>query len=249
MSESRAATPAQMAQTGFMVAIGVTKALSKSNATFDQLQNLTQEEADKLGAEVLMNHFKLIEEKWFDQKKHISLFWKKFFNHEVDWSQLTIKVFNSKFKRLELSIAKFSCQQILDAYTKEYGKDKVYKYWDKKLDDYFKNEDQQARPETDYVFAHVGGDEPDKEHLGKSYDDAMQANLTFMILKEGLIAAFRYRFETGKMLDVKGLTRLATLDSDGNAMCMFGDSDGRFYIDWGDRDYRYSGHGPREVSF
>jgi hypothetical protein len=99
------------------------------------------------------------------------------------------------------------------------------------------------------VFAHVGGDEPDNEHLNKSYNDATEAGLKFMTLKEGLISAFRYRFETDKMYDVKGVTRLATIDSDGCAMRMYGDDDGRFYIDGSARGNRDSGRGPREVSF
>lgn len=70
-----------------------------------------------------------------------------------------------------------------------------------------------------------------------------------MVPKEGLFAAMRYRFETGNMLDVKGLTRFLALDSDGYAMRMDRYDDGRFGVVSGNRDYRDSDRGPREVSF
>ena len=70
-----------------------------------------------------------------------------------------------------------------------------------------------------------------------------------MIVKEGMIAAMRYRFETDKMYDVKGLTRFHSLDADGYAMLMFRDSYGQFNISWYDRGNRYSDNGPRQVVF
>src|SRR3972149_1942842 len=68
-------------------------------------------------------------------------------------------------------------------------------------------------------------------------------------VKEGMIAAMRYRFETDKMYDVKGLTRFHSLDADGYAMLMFRDSYGQFNISWYDRGNRYSDNGPRQVVF
>ena len=107
--------------------------------------------------------------------------------------------------------------------------------------------EQQERPNGDYAICHVGEDELDM--LDKSYDDGISENIKFMVPKEGIISAFRYRTETGKMYDVKGLTRFAALDSDGDAINMCRISDGRFHIDNEDCDYRYCARGLRQVSF
>jgi hypothetical protein len=67
-----------------------------------------------------------------------------------------------------------------------------------------------------------------------------------MIPIEGLMAAFRYRVETGKMMDEKGLTRFHALDSDGDAMCMC-EGNGWLNVNGDFRDSRDADYGPREV--
>ena len=108
---------------------------------------------------------------------------------------------------------------------------------------------EQKRPQGLYVFAHVGGDEPDAKHLGKSYDDAMAVNMTFMNPKEYLLATgFHCWVNKGHFMDVKGYTRTSSLWSDGRLV------DGYWYPDvsdfclrGGSRDSRNSDDGPREL--
>ena len=147
-------------------------------------------------------------------------------------------------KRLEVIFSDITEDDAFNAYAKQFGKDKVWKYYDSITSSI---KEQQARPEDDYAVCHVGGDEADM--LGKSYDDGINAGIKFMIPKEGIISAFRYRTETGKMYDVKGLTRFAALDSDGDAMRMRRDVDGQFGISGGYRGLRDSDYGLRQVSF
>lgn len=57
--------------------------------------------------------------------------------------------------------------------------------------------------------------EPDKEHLGKSYDDFIAEKKEWMSLRQYLILALQVFKTTGEHLDVKGWTRTSNLWSDG----------------------------------
>lgn len=107
---------------------------------------------------------------------------------------------------------------------------------------------EQKRPQGLYVFAHCGGDEPDAKHLGKSYDDAMEVNMTFMNPKEYLLATGFHRWLKNHFMDVKGWTRTSSLWSDGGLVCGFwSPSSGRLCLNFGIRDSRFSDSGPREL--
>lgn len=181
---------------------------------------------------------------WEEQKQQISKFYLECLNITVDWVTVVIPAAAVDFKRLELILADLTEDEIFDAYAKKFGKDKVWKAYDS-----IRNaiKEQQDRPKGDYVLLHRGGLEPDTEHLNKSYDDFFKDGNNYMVPKEGLIAAFRHRFETGNMLDVKGITRFHALDSDGYVMYMFGNTNGEFYMDWYDGGSRYADSGPRQL--
>lgn len=107
---------------------------------------------------------------------------------------------------------------------------------------------EQKRPKGLYVFAHVGGDEPDAKHLGKSYDDAMQANMTFMNPKEYLLATGFHRWLKDHFMDVKGWTRTSSLWSDGDLVYgRFDSGSSKLCLNDGDRDDRDPDGGPREL--
>ena len=108
---------------------------------------------------------------------------------------------------------------------------------------------KQKRPQGLYVFAHAGGDEPDAKHLGKSYDDAMAVNMTFMNPKEYLLATGFHRFmNKDHFMDVKGWTRTSSLWSAGYLVDGYWDpSDGELDLCNGYRAHRGSGSGPREL--
>ncbi len=179
---------------------------------------------------------------WLSEKRKIEKFYKKFFNRTIDWSVFSLPKKTDRMNRLEVSFADLTEDQIFSAYAKKIGENSVWKYYEsisKAI------ESQQERPAGDYAFCHVGGEEPDL--LGKSYDDGIEAVTTFMVPKEGLVAAFRFRVETGKMYDVVGLTRFAALDGGGDAMFMFRDGSGRFIISSDFRDFRNPQCGLRQV--
>lgn len=107
---------------------------------------------------------------------------------------------------------------------------------------------EQKRPQGLYVFAHRGGDEPDANHLGKSYDDGVAESMTFMNPKEYLLATGFHRWLKDHFMDAKGWTRTSSLWSDGHLV------GGRFYpgggwlcLFYGNRDFRNPDRGPREL--
>ncbi len=188
--------------------------------------------------------FSIIPDVWDEQKQQISKFYLECLNIAVDWNDIVIPAATDDFRRLELILENLTEDEIFDAYANKFGKDKVYKAYTsirKAI------KEQQQRPKGNYAILHCGGIEPDKKHLNKSYDDFYQDTNKYMVPKEGLIAAFRYRFETGNMFDVKGLTRFHALDSDGGVMSMCRDANGRFCMGWYYRGNRDSGCGPRQL--
>lgn len=107
---------------------------------------------------------------------------------------------------------------------------------------------EQKRPQGLYVFAHAGGDDPDAQHLGKSYDDAVEVNMTFMNPKEYLLATGFHRWLKKYFMDLKGATRTSSLWSDGGLVGGYWlPSNGGLGLYGGDRDDRDSGSGPREL--
>jgi len=107
---------------------------------------------------------------------------------------------------------------------------------------------EQKRPEGSYAFAHRGGDEPDIEHLGKSYDDAMSANIVFANPLEYLLMTLYHKWLHDKWMDVKGWTRTSSLWSDGGLVSGSWNSDDReLELGNGYRDYRGAGRGPRQL--
>lgn len=107
---------------------------------------------------------------------------------------------------------------------------------------------EQKCPRGLYVFAHRGGDEPDVEHLGKSYDDATQFGMTFANRREYMLMSFFHHFTKGYFMDRKGYTRTSSLWSDGNLVrgCSHSDSS-RLYLGYGHRGDCFPGCGPREL--
>jgi len=108
---------------------------------------------------------------------------------------------------------------------------------------------EQKRSQGLYVFAHAGGDEPDAKHLGKSYDDAMTVNMTFMNPKEYLLATGFHRWvNKDHFMDVKGWTRTSSLWSGGRLVYGYWSlSVSGLCLDGGGRAGRRSDCGPREL--
>ena len=109
-------------------------------------------------------------------------------------------------------------------------------------------EAEQKRPEGLYVFAHVGGDEPDAQHLGKSYDDAIASGMLFLNAKEYLLVSGFHRWLKGHFMDKKGWTRTSSLWSDGFLVRgRWFEALRSLYLSDGYRGYCRPEDGPREL--
>ena len=184
------------------------------------------------------------------EKHRISEFYLECLNTKVDWTKISIPTGPKDFKRMELILAGLTEDQIFEAYVKKFGQDRVWKAYQSISESIDRTEGgEPARPKGNYVILHRGGVEPDQEYLNKNYNDFEKDGNKYMIVKEGMITAFRYRFETGDMLDVKGVTRFHSLDADGDAMVMYRFNNDRLSIDRFSRVERYPFYGPRQVVF
>lgn len=181
----------------------------------------------------------MMDDIWAEEKKRIEEFYLKFFNREVIWSKIVIPVIKKAgMNRLEVIFSDINEDEAFSAYVKKFGVNAVWKYYDSITGAIH---EQQERPAGDYAFYHVGGDEADM--LVKSYNDGIK----FMAPKEGIVAAFRYRAETGKMYDVEGLTRFSAFDSAGDALLMRRGLDGQFYINRISSNSSYADCGLRKI--
>lgn len=247
------ATGGQYAQLGLLLSTAAVEILELSDLSKTEMQQYltppnngtVKEIAQALVSQMLDIKISI----WKREQQKVSLFMKEYFNYDVDWStfNLSIDAFN-EFPHIECIPASLTPDDVFNAYARKFGKDKTYCYYhdqNKTIAESIKT--QQDRPNRDRCILHRGGQEPDAIYLNKSYVDFHTDGKTYMIPIEGLMAAFRYRVETGKMMDEKGLTRFHALDSGGCAMNMCGRDNGRLHVGGDDRDYRSSDRGPREV--
>lgn len=250
----RFATGAQCAQLSGMVAVALAKkfdgALAFSQAQIaitDKDQFAITELAEKFANEI----FAISIDPWSEEKAKISHFYKTCFQDKKwknpNWEQTAIPTGDVNLKRLEFVFSEMTAQEVLDSYAEHFGKGKVWKAWSESLTEVIDPTSVQPRPKGNYAMLHVGGDESDL--LGKSYDDGIDENIIFMTPLEGIISTFRYCFETGKMYDVKGLTRFSTLDCYDFAMHMSGSTNGRFNVGSNYRGHRDPRYGLRQIVF
>src|ERR1035437_1152703 len=97
-------------------------------------------------------------DEWTEEKRRIERFYKKFFNHIVDWSKISLPIKKEGMNRLEIIFHDITEDDAFNAYAKQFGKDSVWKYCDSI------NKiicEQQERPLGNYAICHMGGDEPD----------------------------------------------------------------------------------------
>lgn len=246
-NQTNLATPGQLSAVGFKIAGTINRVISDGGLSFEQANNLVlsdEKTLEKLTEKFCEEIIGVKVDQWVEEKRRIEKFYKKFFNRTIYWTKFSLSMKNEKMNHLDFSFSDITEDQYFEAYAQKFGKDAIWKYYNS-ITEAIK--EQQTRPTGDYPYCHVGGDEPDL--LNKSYDDGISENIKFMIPKEGIISAFRYRVETGKMYDIKGFTRFATLDSYGNAMGMGRDRCGRFHIGRGSRDRPDPDRGLRQVDF
>jgi hypothetical protein len=131
--------------------------------------------------------------------------------------------------------------EYLDEFRDILGKENIYSYYSNEELDTFC-----PPPEETEHIKFIQTIEPDKEHLGKSYDDYSKENKKFITARQGIILNLEVYKITGERLDIKGVTKTSTLDSDGRALYMYRSVSGQFLVGYGYRDYRNSDYGPRQ---
>lgn len=112
---------------------------------------------------------------------------------------------------------------------------------------YYSDEDLDTycpAPTTTITKVYKESIEPDM--LNMSYDDGISQGITFMSARERIILELQYFKETGKHLDIVGWTITSTLDRNGCAMHMCGNTDGRFLVSSLNRSYRNTEYGLRK---
>jgi hypothetical protein len=246
------ATGAQCATLALKIAVELTKKFEKLSFVQAQIAIIDPNQLDigKLAEKFANEIFLIPIDLWGEEKRKISHFYKSCFKDKKwknpDLEHALFPEITGNLKRPDYIFSEMNevIDVAFDSYAEFFGKDKAWKAWEK-IANAMDYESIQPRPRKDYVFLHVGGDEPDL--LDKSYDDGISENIIFMTPLEGIISAFRYRFETGKMYDVIGLTRLSALDQDGYAMGMCKGDDGKFSIGSLNRGNRHSNCGLRQV--
>lgn len=248
-NEKTPATGAQYARLGLTISNGVISTID-GHFSLEEMQQILGNEKliESATAEVVAKLLGIEIDPWASEKKKIDRFYKSNFNFIIDWTKVKLPAFDKDYPRLEYVHADFNCKRYITAYKKKFSDNSVAG------NSYSQNPDsaideQQEHPKWNYCFSWKGTIEPDAEHLNKSYNDFANDGNSYMIPKEGIISAFRERFETGNMLDVKGLTRFHALDSYGYALFMHRNVNGQFYVSGGSRDFRNSDYGPRQVRF
>ncbi len=243
------ASGAQNARFGLIVTNGVINAID-GKFTIKEMQELLKNESliRDITTKVTSEVMSIPLDPWADQKKKIERFYKSNFGIDIDWSTVVLPQYDKNRPRLEYVHADFNCKRYIDAYKNKFKDESVA------INTYSQDPDsdiqtQQERPQGNYCFAWAGNREPDTEHLGKSYDDFCNDGNHYMVPKEGIIIVSRERFESGKMLDVKGYTRFHALGPGGFALCMFRIHVFQFFVSNSLRDFRFSDYGPRQICF
>lgn len=150
------------------------------------------------------------------------------------------------FKTLMVVSPKHDEDQIIEAIT-GYNKVNLFRYKNP-IAKNINRDEEQVRPKAFYSFAHIGGDEPDQNHLGKSYDDAMAIKMIFANPKEYLLMTGFHNFTKMHFMDKKGWTRTSSLWSSGGLVYGdWGDDRSELRLGYGNRADRGADDGPREL--
>ncbi len=242
-----AQNPLQFMEFSQTVSMEICRYLQSGNISDQQLQELIGKKDDikNIAKEIAHKYLQLVPEQILLAKELIERFYKEVFNHKLSLSKVVFPT-QSGFSAYHFNTGRFDEDQIMEAYKKKWGID-LYEWMSLAANKIDHSKDQK-RPKTPYPFAHVGGDETDTAHLGKSYDDAMAEKMIFANSVEYLLMTGLHKFEKDFFMDKKGWTRTSSLGSDGSFVdgC-WDDSSGELGLSSGHSDNRISDIGPRQL--
>ena len=224
-----------------------------SGITTKELQkilSLPREEIDKISIEIAQGYLQLIPNSVVQAKQQLQQYFLEVFNLKLNLSKIVFPQKNGFDTFMAVPpLVKLNEDQIIAAFVKKWDIN-TYKYLSpvaKKINRDAEHKNQ-PRPKGLYVFSHRGGDEPDAENLGKSYDDAMVAGYPFANAREYLLITGFHKFINDKFMDKKGWTRTSSLWSDGELVIGDGDvSGGGLRLSSGHRDSHNPDFGSREL--
>ena len=170
--------------------------------------------------------------------------WKKFyhaaFGVEVDFSGIPIPEKPEGNYRLLFIARGLSLNKVFDAW--KFPKWRYDSDLDKKVPT------NKRIPNESYAIWVLAGDEPDQEFLGKSTKVADPNMEIGMTLLERMIFESKYFDETGKHLDVKGVTFCSgSRDSDGDVPDVYLCSYGKVLVSWYSLDSSDASYGVRRA--
>lgn len=242
-----AQNPLQFMEFSQTVSMEICRYLQSGNISDQQLQELIGKKDDikNIAKEIAHKYLQLVPDQILMAKELIEKFYKEVFNHKISLAKVIFPT-QSGFGAYHYNTGRFNEDQIMKAYEKKWGIG-IYKYLNPASEKIDHTKDQ-SRPKSPYPFIHVGGDEPDTTHLGKSYDDATAEKMIFANSVEYLLMTGLHKFEKSHFMDKKGWTRTSSLWSDGDLVGGgWGDSSRRLCLNCGIRDNRISGNGPRQL--
>jgi hypothetical protein len=184
-----------------------------------------------------------VTDEFFEIREDWQKFYKTNFDWNVDFGQVLIPVrpaygkWRLLFipKGMTMNLAFKTCEKLFTSW-------KYYDDLDKKIIKNIRNTD------SNYVVWVRDEVEPDSEFLGKSTRQADPEMLIGITLLERIIFEIKYFTETGKHLDIKGVTFCSgSRNSGGDIPRAYLNSDGRFEVSYCDIDDSCSGYGVRRV--
>lgn len=181
-----------------------------------------------------------IKDMFMEMREEWQKFYQDHFNMEVDFSGVTVPEKPEGNYRL-LFIAKgLTPNKVFNAWT--------FPKW-RYNDDLDKAVPTNKRTASEhYAIWVLAGDEPDQEFLNKSTREAdpnMEIGITLL---ERMIFESKYFAETGKHLDVKGVTLCSgSRNSDGRVPSVYLDTDGEVHVSWYRLDSSYDKDGVRRA--
>ncbi|MCX6755407.1 MAG: hypothetical protein NT068_02610 [Candidatus Nomurabacteria bacterium] len=185
--------------------------------------------------------FKIVDE-YVDIRIEWATFYKKNFDWEVDFSHVIIPTMPTIGKWRLLFIPKGMRPQLaFEVCTKLF---KTSKYCDNLDDAIGKNIRTTGEHYAVWVRDEV---EPDSETLGKSTRQADPDMKVGITLLEGIIFEIKYFTETGKHLNIKGVTFCSGSRISGGNVPSVSWSDGKFEVYWNDLDNSVSYYGIRSA--
>lgn len=253
------ASPEQLTQLGFMIATQFVKNL-KGKLTFDQAQTAITDknlfDVGKIANYASTEVFKIPIDPWAQEKKDISLFYRTCFKDKrwknPNFDKVAFPEIEGNCKRPDYFFNSMTPGDALDAYEAYFGKDSVWIGWEKELNSVIKKDSLPLRPTGDYIGLHVGGVGPDEDHLHESYLD-FHEDPNFMNPIEGIIGAFRYRFQFNVMWDQDTTTLLHSsafyFGEENGSIFMNGSQGLKFIMSYDLRGSRCESHGPRRIHF